>query len=118
MAPKTTMQAYSAEAGIRPAVTYPTGTQGGSVVLLTGVGVITCITFATAQVTTPALFYLRDGVDNTGEQIAVLGCPAGGGGAIAAGLPGIPFRRGLYLAHVTGNIVATITYIPLFNIPD
>ena len=115
MAPGSTVPGYSAGADIPSVVVVPTYNLSSSLLMVTGIGRITAITWSNTATTTPSLFYLRDGIDGTGPIIATLAAVAGGGSAAGFWPPGIPFVRGLYVSHVTGSMLMTVCYIPLVN---
>ena len=109
------MPGYSAESDIPSVVVVPTYNLSASLLMTTGIGRITAITWSNTATTAPALFYLRDGIDGTGPIIATLAAVAGGGSAAGFWPPGIPFVRGIYASHVTGSMLITVSYIPLVN---
>ena len=86
-----------------------------SVQLLTGIGLITAVSMdnPTASGGAAAHAYLYDGTDTTGDLIVALGATGGGGDSVSPGLPGIPFRRGVYLYINAGTATICVTYIPL-----
>ena len=92
-----------------------TGKAGQSTALATGPGLITAITAIPSTLTVASQMYLLDGSDATGEFLAVLGIPAGGSFALSPGVPGIPFRRGLFVANHAGGCLMTVTYIPAYQ---
>lgn len=81
--------------------------------LIQGVGLIQAITWINAAVTLASSGRVRDGQDVTGYPIAYMAAPAGGGGQVAPGLPGIYFGDGLFIDMLAGNLEGTITYVPL-----
>ena len=85
--------------------------------LVTGIGLITAITFVSTAATAASLFHVRDGTDDTGQIIAVIGGPPGGASAACPAPPGILFRLGLRLTVSGGVGSGTITYIPLLSQP-
>ena len=87
--------------------------QSGSQQVVTGIGLIICITFANTGTTTPARASLYDGTDHSGQIIAALAAPAAGSDTVSPGTPGIYFGNGLYYYANTGGAITTITYIPL-----
>ena len=91
--------------------------QASSVQLVTGIGLITAITCCDTTNTGFAAALLTDGTDATGNLLAVLNTPHGGGFSPSMTPPGILFRTGLYYDHVSGAMTTTVTYIPLLSQP-
>jgi len=83
--------------------------------LLTGIGFITCISALGVSATVAQAAYLLDGTDTTGEYLAALSVPAGGGQVLAPVWPGIYFKRGIYYEPKTGGMILIITYVPLLE---
>ena len=91
------------------------GRTGTSLQLVTGLGIITAITADNHAGTTAAATYLLDGTDTTGELLAVVTTPAANGSNVACGIPGIYFKRGIYVYLRAASQVVTVTYIPVFT---
>ena len=85
--------------------------------MMTGSGLIIAITALSLTATVASQFQLLDGTDSTGELRAVIGAPAAGNASFSPAVPGIPFRRGLYLQHEAGAMLITVTYIPFYQLP-
>ena len=98
-----------------PVTVNNAGHAGSGYQLVTGIGLIIAITGYSTTTTTASQYELQDGTDTTGEIKAFIGAPAAGNFALGAGPPGIAFRRGLFLNHVAGTMLITVTYIPVVN---
>ena len=81
--------------------------------LMTGIGLITAVTFLNYETGSPSSVILYDGGSTAGTPLAVIGAPGGGGGGYGIGLPGIYFCHGLYSSVVSGQMAVTVTYVPL-----
>jgi len=81
--------------------------------LVTGAGLIIAVCLQNDSATAICRGLLADGTDNTGALITPFGAAAGGNSNAGFGLPGLPFRIGLYLHSITGLFDISVTYIPL-----
>jgi len=81
--------------------------------LVTGAGMIIAICLQNDSLTTACRGLLLDGTDITGALIAPFGAAAAGNSNAGFGLPGLPFRIGLYLHSINGLFDISVTYIPL-----
>ena len=86
--------------------------------LMTGCGLIIAITAIANTTTAPANGWLLDGTDATGEYLVFISMVAAGSFTLGPGMPGIPFKRGLYNDPFTGGYKMSVTYIPLDQPPD
>ena len=100
---------------LAPATVSAIAAAGNVTLLPSGIGWITCITFANTASATANLFYLYDGTDGSGPLIAAFSTPGGGNQVVTPDLPGIPFSKGLYLVHSSGSATIVVTYIPVFD---
>ena len=83
--------------------------------LVTGIGLIQAVTICAESTTVPAKFYLYDGTDQTGLPLAAIQAPAGGSQGFCYGVPGLPYREGIYLRYAGGVYSYSVVYIPLLN---
>lgn len=108
-------------AGLTQGVPTPAVASGkdftASKLLVQNTGWVMAITWGEATGSAAVRAYLHDGQDATGVVIAVLTTIAGGGGTLGPGLPGIPFRDGLYLEVASGALDLAVNYIPQINAP-
>lgn len=83
--------------------------------LVTGIGLITFVSWRETSGTAAAAFSLWDGTDISGERLMTMGILTSDGSTTSPGFPGLYFERGIFFEVRSGACVVTVTYIPLLN---
>jgi len=96
-----------------PPLNVTIGGGGTPAQIVTGVGLILCISAGNTSTTALARWLLYDGTDTTGQLLACLSGAAGATVNVTPCPPGIPFNRGVFVNRPVGGFSAVMTYIPL-----
>lgn len=81
--------------------------------LMTGAGLLISANVLATSITAEAVMYLFDGTGTGNDRLANFTVGGSLAQNFAWGLPGVPFKRGLFASQNAGGMIGCFTYIPL-----